>query len=166
MSSWERNISKKTPENCFFLCLSYVWLGYRTEKIFFFFVYHKFGWDMQQKYVVYRNKQTDFVKMKVVNKYCRWVHASVRLVEYCSFVEIFSAGDIQKLFLIHYCSLLESTWVWAIPFRFSLKLNLIQISMKLSRNLLDDVGKRHSPLTPGSYKRSYILKQTCSFKYA
>ena len=30
------------------------------------FIYHKFGWDMEQKYIVYRNKQIDFGKITVV----------------------------------------------------------------------------------------------------
>ena len=59
---------------------------------------------------------------------------------------------------------LRYTWVWVIPFRFFSNLNLIQISMKISRNSLA-AGKYHNSLTPGSNRRSYILKQTCSFRY-
>ena len=68
-----------------------------TEKCFF--LYCKFGWDMEQKNIVYRNKWIDFGKIKGENKYCRWVHASVRSVENCSSLEIFNASitDLQAM---------------------------------------------------------------------
>ena len=47
----------------------------------FFFVYHKLDWDMEEI--------NRFGKIKVVNKYCSWVHASVRSVENCSSLEIY-----------------------------------------------------------------------------
>ena len=54
---------------------------------------------MEQKNIVYRNKWIDFGKIKGENKYCRWVHASVRSVENCSSLEIFNASmtDLQAM---------------------------------------------------------------------
>ena len=49
----------------------------------FFFAYHKLGSGM-----IHKNRYIDFGKIKVVNKYCRWVHASIRSVESCSSPEI------------------------------------------------------------------------------
>ena len=42
-------------------------------------------------------------KIKVVNKYCRWVHARVRSAENCSSLEIFNASmtDLQAIAQIY-----------------------------------------------------------------
>ena len=55
----------------------------------FFFVYHKFDWDKEQKQFTEIN--IDFSKIKVVNKYHRWVRTSIRSVENCSSLEILNA---------------------------------------------------------------------------
>ena len=68
----------------------------------FFCVYHKSVWDKEWKYIVYRNKWIDFSKIKVVNEYCRWVHASVRSVKNSGSLEIFNASitDLQAIMKI------------------------------------------------------------------
>ena len=88
MPSWQSNISKHD-------IIQHKQIT--TEEIICFFVYHKFGCDMEQKYIVYRNKQIYFGKVKGKNMYCRWVHASVTSIESCSSLEIFNASvtDLQ-----------------------------------------------------------------------
>ena len=71
-----------------------------TEKCFL--LYHKLGWDMEQKQFI--KKQIGVNKIKVGNKYCRWVHMSVRSVENCSSLGIFNASVTALQAIMQLCS--------------------------------------------------------------